>query len=96
MLFRYSAPGVRELTVNRDGVTTPASYFSIDGGQTNLRNYQTSGNYTLFNAGGIIGINDTLVIPYLPGLEHVFSLTDELELNVLGFDVNMLPTANKL
>jgi hypothetical protein len=89
MLFRYSAPGVRELTVNRDGVTTPAAYFSIDGGQTNLGNYLTSGDSTLFNAAGAIGITDTLAAPYPPGIEHVFSLTDALELNVLGFDVNM-------
>ncbi len=89
MLFRYSSPGVRELAVNRDGVTTPAAYFSIDGGQTNLGNYLTSGDSTLFNAGGPIGITDTLAAPYPPGLKHVFSLTDALELNVLGFDVNM-------
>ena len=89
MLFRYSAPSVRELTVNRDGVTTPAAYFSIDGGQTNLGSYLTSGDSTLFDAAGAIGITDTLAAPYPPDLEHVFSLTDELELNVLGFDVNM-------
>ena len=90
MLFRYSAPGVRELTVNSGGLTTPAAYFSINGGQTNLGNYLTSGDSTLFNAGGgTIGVNDTLSNPYPPGLEHVFSPTDALELNVLGFDVNM-------
>jgi hypothetical protein len=94
MLFRYSAPGMRELTVNSDGVTTPASYFSIDGGGTNLGNYLTYGDSTLFNAGGPIGINDTLAAPYPPGQEHVFSMTDALELNVLGFDVNTLPTTN--
>jgi hypothetical protein len=93
MLFRYSSPGVRELRVNSDGVTTPPSYFSIDG-ETNLGNYLTSGDSTLFNAGGAIGINDTLAAPYPPGLEHVFSPTDALELNVLGFEVNTLPTTN--
>ena len=91
MLFRYSAPGVRELTVNSDGTTTPAAYFSIDGGQTNLGNYRTSGDSTLFNAGGPVDVNDTLAAPYPPGLEHMFSLTDALELNVLGFDVNTNP-----
>ena len=35
MLFRYSAPGVRELIVNSDGETTPPADFSIDGGNTN-------------------------------------------------------------
>jgi hypothetical protein len=94
MLFRYSAPGVRELAVNSDGVTTPASYFSIDGGETNLGNYLTGGDSTLFNAEEPIGINDTLAAPYPPGLEHVFSPTDALELNVLGFDVDTLPTTN--
>jgi hypothetical protein len=90
MLFRYSAPGVRELTVNSDK-STPAAYFSIDGGQTNLGNYLTSWDSTLFNAGGPIDVNDTLAAPYPRGLKHVFSLTDALELNVLGFDVNTIP-----
>jgi hypothetical protein len=95
MLFRYSAPGARELTVNRDGVTTPAAYFSIDSGETNLGNYATAGDSTLFSAGvGAVGVNDTLVIPYSAGLEHVLSQTDALELNVLGFDVNTLPTTS--
>jgi len=88
MLFHYSAPGVRELTVNSDGVTTPAAFFSIDGGKTNLGNYLTSGDSTLFNAGGNIAENDTLASPYPPGQEHVFSATDALELNVLGFNMN--------
>jgi hypothetical protein len=92
MLFRYSAPGVRELTVNSDGITTPAAYFSIDGGQTNLGNYLTSGDSTLFSAGGPIDVTDALAAPYLRGLEHMFSLTDALELNVLGFDVNTIPS----
>jgi hypothetical protein len=89
MLFRYSAPGVRELTINGDEYTTPAAYFSIDGGQTNLGNYLTSGDSTLFDAESPIDVNDTLAIPYLPGVDHTFSPTDALELNVLGFEVNL-------
>jgi hypothetical protein len=88
MLFRYSTQAVHELTVNSDGITTPAAYFSIDGGQTNLGNYLTSGDSTLFNAGGNIAINDTLAAPYSLGQGHAFSATDALELNVLGFNVN--------
>src|SRR5208337_344645 len=88
MLFHYSAPGVRELTINSDGVTTPAAYFSIDGGRTNLGNYLTSGDSTLFAAGGAIAENDTLAAPYSYGQEHMFSAIDALELNVLGFNVN--------
>ena len=80
MLFRYSAPGVRELAVN--GFLTPAAYFSIDGGNTNLDNYATSGDSTLWNP-ATTG-NDTLAAPY----DSTFSLTDATELNVLGFDVN--------
>ena len=95
MLFRYSAPGVRELTVNGDGLTTPPAYFSVDGGQTNLGNYLTNGDSTLFSAGGAIGVNDTLAAPYSPGLEHVFSPTDALEVNVLGFDVNVTADTDK-
>src|SRR5208337_1588956 len=88
MLFHYSAPGVRELTINSDGVTTPAAYFSIDGGRTNLGNYLTSGDSTLFAAGGAIAENDTLAAPYSYGQEHMFSAIDALQLNVLGFNVN--------
>jgi hypothetical protein len=90
MLFRYSAPGVRELTVNSDGITTPSAYFSIDGGQTDLGNYPTSGDSSLFEAEVPLAANDTLGIPYFPGVEHTFSPTDALELNVLGFDVSTL------
>jgi len=88
MLFRYSAPGVRELTVNSDELTTPPAYFSIDGGQTNLGNYDTSGDSTLFEAGGPIAANDVFAVPYMYGVEHTFSQTDALELNVLGFEEN--------
>jgi hypothetical protein len=80
MLFRYSAPGVRELTVN--GFLTPPAYFSIDGGKTDLDNYDTSHDSTLWDP-ATTG-NDTLANPY----DSVFSLTDATELNVLGFDVN--------
>jgi hypothetical protein len=48
MLFRYSAPGVRELAVN--GFLTPAAYLSIDGGKTDLDDYDTSGDSTLWNS----------------------------------------------
>ena len=80
MLFRYSAPGVRQLTVN--GFLTPPAYFSIDGGNTDLDNYDTSSDSTLWDP-ATTG-NDTLANPY----DSVFSLTDATELNVLGFDVN--------
>ena len=51
MLFRYSAPSQRELTVNSDGITTPAAYLSIDGGKTNLDNYLTTGDFDLMEPG---------------------------------------------
>ena len=84
MLFRYSAPGVRELTVN--GSVTPSAYFSIDKGNTNLNSYDTTSDSTLWNAA--TAGNDTFAIPYSYGEEHVFSLTDATELNVLGYNVN--------
>ena len=91
MLFRYSAPGVRELIVNSDGETTPPAYFSIDGGNTNLGSYLVSSDSTLWNsavAGSSIATNDTLAAPYFPGQEHTFSSTDALELDALGFNVS--------
>ena len=85
MLFRYSAPGVRELTVN--GSVTPSAYFSIDKGNTNLNSYDTTSDSTLWNAA--TAGNDTFAIPYSYGEEHVFSLTDATELNVLGYNVTV-------
>jgi hypothetical protein len=85
MMFRYAATGVRELAVN--GFLTPPAYFSIDGGKTNLDNYDaTLGDSTLWN--GSAAGNDTYAIPYNYGAGHVYSLADATELNVLGFNVN--------
>jgi len=83
MLFRYAALGGRQLMAN--GFVTPAAYFSIDDGKTNLDNYATSGDSTLWptTAG-----NDAFAIPYSYGAGHVYSLTDAAELIAIGFNVN--------
>jgi hypothetical protein len=85
MLFRYSAPGVLETAVNSDG-STPAAYFSLDGGNTNLNSYLTTGDPTLWNSA--TAGNDALANPYSPNVGYVFSITDATELNALGFGVN--------
>ena len=91
MLFRYSAPGVLETAVNSDG-TTPAAYFSLDGGNTNLDNYLTAGDSTLWNTA--TAGNDALANPYSPNVGYVFSITDATELNALGFGVNTTALEN--
>jgi hypothetical protein len=91
MLFRYSAPGVLETAVNSDG-TTPAAYFSLDGGNTNLDNYLTTGDSTLWNT--TTTGNDVLANPYSPNVGYIFSITDATELNALGFGVNTAALEN--
>jgi hypothetical protein len=91
MLFRYSAPGVLETAVNSDG-TTPAAYFSLDGGNTNLNNYLTTGDPTLWNTA--TAGNDALANPYSPNVGYVFSITDATEINALGFGVNTAALEN--
>jgi hypothetical protein len=91
MLFRYSAPGVLETAVNSDG-TTPPAYFSLDGGNTNLDGYLTTGDSTLWNTA--TAGNDALANPYSPNVGYVFSITDATELNALGFGVNTAALEN--
>ena len=91
MLFRYSAPGVLETGVNSDG-TTPAAYFSLDGGNTTLDNYLTTGDFTLWNTA--TAGNDVLANPYSPNVEYTLSITDATELNALGFGVNTAALEN--
>jgi hypothetical protein len=75
-LFRFSAPGARELTGGQ-----PA-YFSIDGGATNLDNFDTTSDFADWN-----GSNgpDSYNAIYSIGVEDSVTATDVTEMNILGF-----------
>ena len=78
-LFDYSSPGTRRL------IGTTAGYFSIDGGVTNLDNFNT-------NPGGDFGDwaasagNDSALAFSNSGVMNLFSPTDVRAMDVLGFN----------
>ena len=86
-MFRYSAPGVHDLTVGT------ASYFSIDGGTTNLGLYSTGVNngdgrqasHWKDNLG--LGIMDPTALP--PGNVNVVSNLDLLAFDIMGWDLSL-------
>jgi hypothetical protein len=86
-LFRFASPGTREL------VGGDPAYFSIDGGVTNLDNFDTTSDDADWN-----GANgpDSYNAVYTIGTEDPVTSTDVTEMNVLGFtltaDANELPT----
>jgi hypothetical protein len=80
-LYRYSVAGVHASA----GST---SYFSINGGTTNLDNFDTSSD----PADWAVGTGDDANDAYTPiGTENVFSQTDVTELNVLGYAISTTP-----
>lgn len=80
-LFRYSAPGVLAAA----GTT---SYFSVNGGVTNLDNFIPSGDTGDWAASGGADSNDA----YAPSDSvNVFSAADIAELNVLGYSLSTTP-----
>ena len=80
-LFRYGSAGNLQWT---DG---QAAYFSLNGGVTDVANYLTAGDYTLFsNAGDVLGDNDPFALPQT-GDSATATLTNlDIEIfNILGF-----------
>src|ERR1035437_2646234 len=79
-LFHYSAPGVRDFSG-----TTPG-YFSINGGQTNLNNFNT-------NPGGDFGDwassagNDSALAYASPGVVMPFTAADLTAMDVIGWNL---------
>lgn len=84
-LFRYSAPGV----IDTSGRIHAQDYFSIDGGTTNLDNFDATGSDP-----GDWGVNsgaaaDDANNAYVdPDVVNAFTQTDIAEMDVLGFNVN--------
>jgi hypothetical protein len=89
-LFHYTSPGVRVLTGNPPAA---ASYFSIDGGITDLANFNANFDTTLFASPGpgpytpfsSLTPNDPFDVP-ISGSTTLTSV-DLTMLDVLGFDV---------
>jgi autotransporter passenger strand-loop-strand repeat protein len=78
-LFHYASPGVR------DFVGTQAGYFSIDGGTTNLDNFNTNPNGD-FGDWAATAENDSFLAFGSPGVENAVSPADLREMNILGYD----------
>ena len=79
-LFSYTSPGV-----NNIAAVFPPAYFSLDGGVTNLGNYDVGFDSSLFY--GLPG--DPLEVP-IQGTA-VFTPLDRAEISAIGFDVNATP-----
>ena len=75
-LYRYSAPGARDLTGNQ------TDYFSIDGGLTNIENFASSGDLGDWAKTAISDANSAQATQYD---KMDFSSSDIEEMNVLGF-----------
>jgi hypothetical protein len=93
-LLRYSAPGVHQFT------TGAASYFSIDGGATNLdswNNFQTGNSGDLGDWAPSAG-NDAFNDNSNPGVINALTSTDITLMNALGWGTTNagvgLPSAN--
>jgi len=78
-LFKYASPGNIQTEVGG------ASYFSINGGATNLANFATTSDYSDWSA---TMPNDAFDAFFSPGTAYTISPTDITVLNVLGFGVN--------
>jgi autotransporter passenger strand-loop-strand repeat protein len=78
-LFHYSSPGVR------DFVGTQAGYFSINGSNTNLDNFNTKQNGD-FGDWVVTARNDAFLAFSNPGVDNAVSPPDLREMNVLGYD----------
>jgi hypothetical protein len=77
-LFEYTSPGVHLLT---QGTAATPAYFSLDGGNTNLGNYDVGFDSTLFSNPS----NDPLSIPVSGNL--TLSSLDLEVIGAIGFDV---------
>src|ERR1700680_2367162 len=85
-LFRYPAPGVHRL------VGGQSAYFSIDGGQSHLDNFNTNVNGDFGDWASSAG-NDSFRAFSNSGVVNAFSQADTREMNVLGYDETPVLTA---
>jgi tryptophan-rich protein len=87
-LYRYSSPGVRDLSTGGTGST---AYFSIDGGTTNLgtwNNNPSNGDLAdWYPSGPAPGGSDSFDDYTSPGVVNVVSQNDVTLMNALGWTV---------
>ena len=76
-LFRYSSPGERQWTSGQ------LAYFSVDGGNTNLADFSTTFDQTLFTD---LPVDDALRLPFTSAATTLTSFDIEA-LSVIGFGV---------
>jgi serralysin len=86
-LFRYSSPGVRDLTATPPRPYNVA-YFSTDDGSTNLDNWNTNQNGDLGDWAGSAGA-DALLAFSSSGQINQFTTADMEVMNVLGWNVTV-------
>lgn len=87
-LFRYSAPGVRDLTA---GGRHSEAYFSIDGGNTNLDNFNTDPDGDFGDWADSAG-NDSFLAFSNSGVENAFTTTDLTVMQAIGWNATDLYT----
>jgi Hint domain len=91
-LFRYSAPGVRDLTAGSSHSNSTA-YFSINGGETNLgtwNNIPRLGDTGDWKSPDGPTPNDAFNAASSPGVINALSTNDVTLMNVLGYDTTPL------
>lgn len=87
-LYRYSAAGVRSFTTDPNAT----AYFSIDGGVTNLTNFNQAGggsDYGDWKGGGTPQVQDAFGTP---GANPALGVNELTALNVIGYQLNAQAT----
>jgi serralysin len=81
-LFRFTSVGTRLFA---DGNTAPASYFSVDAGNTKLADYGRTSDPSDFLNSGVQGFNDPFNEFYSGSTVQALSIVDKEQLDALGF-----------
>ncbi len=80
-LSRFTAPGVRSLSINDNNV-----YFSVDNGKTNLKNFNFPNGNGSDPQDWASGTNDSFNAFDFPSVENVVSAVDYEAMDVLGYN----------
>jgi hypothetical protein len=83
-LFRYTSPGTIVTSADPNTATSPAAYFSINGGETDLATFSTYSDY--YDWASTNG-PDSFDAFSTAGLANTISSVDQTLLSALGFDV---------